>query len=173
MTCVLCAGELDDGSRHRRFGDREVAFCNPCWIELSKEVSDDEADEVKQRKQLFADLTGYQYIVVNRCHGGFDLSSEAIQYYLDLIGQPYVLVDRADRDSTRRFGQRVMVDGRQFNESRVRRDDPALVKTVRDLGERVNTNHSNVQVIEIPANVDWEIEEYDGYEKLAEVHRSW
>jgi len=59
------------------------------------------------------------------------------------------------------------------NENDIKRDDPALVKTVEDLGERANTKYSELKVVEIPDDVDWEITEYDGLEQVEEKHRVW
>jgi len=53
-----------------------------------------------------------------------------------------------------------------WSDSDIKRDDPALVKTVEDLGERANGRFSELKVVEIPDNVEWEITEYDGCEQV-------
>ena len=53
------------------------------------------------------------------------------------------------------------------------RNDPDLVKVVELLGEECNTRFSNLIVIEIPDDVEWVIEEYDGNEWVSEKHRTW
>lgn len=53
------------------------------------------------------------------------------------------------------------------------RNDPRLVKIVEKLGEEANGRFAKLKVIEIPDGVEWEIEEYDGYEHVAEKHRTW
>ena len=88
-------------------------------------------------------------IVINRCHGGFGLSREANELYRARTGQ----VDVFDRD--------------------IARDDAALVEVVETLGKAANTRFSDLAVIEIPADVAWQIEEYDGWEWVAEQHRTW
>jgi len=60
-----------------------------------------------------------------------------------------------------------------WNENDIKRDDPALVKTVEDLGERANGYAAELKVVEIPDDVDWEITEYDGLEQVEEKHRVW
>ena len=112
-------------------------------------------------------------IVVNKCYGGFGLSREA---FLELrkmgnkfalaeldIGEPYpgsseVRDDWGDRNS--------FLD-------RMSRDDPDLVAVVRNLGEKANNLFSKLGIVEIPDEVDWTIEEYDGIEYVAESHRTW
>ena len=123
--------------------------------------------------ELFEVLRGYQDIVVNACHGGFGLSYEAQIEYLERSGTPYELQDRESRDSTTRYGRQIMVNGYPWNELSISRDDPALVAVVKEFGEDANTRFSNLKVVRIPAGVEWIIEEYDGYEWVAEKHRIW
>ena len=53
------------------------------------------------------------------------------------------------------------------------RNDPFLVKVVETLGEEANGAFSKLKIVNIPAHVDWEINEYDGMEWVAEKHRKW
>jgi len=53
------------------------------------------------------------------------------------------------------------------------RSDPNFVQAVEELGEDANTTESKLKVVEIPDDVNWTIEEYDGVEWIAEVHRNW
>ena len=91
-----------------------------------------------------------QKIVINICHGGFGLSETAELRYLELTNQPI---------SQYRW--------------EIKRDDPVLVKVVEELGEQANTRYSNLKVVEIPDEVEWSIQEYDGVEWVAEAHRTW
>lgn len=118
-------------------------------------------------------LRGYQDIVVNACHGGFGLSHEAQIEYLERSGTPYELRDRESRDSTTRYGRQILVNGYPWSELGISRDDPVLVTVVKEFGEDANTRLSNLKVVRIPAGVEWIIEEYDGYEWVAEKHRIW
>ncbi len=36
-----------------------------------------------------------------------------------------------------------------------------------------NQNFAKLKVVEIPDDVDWEVENYDGIEWIAEKHRIW
>lgn len=53
------------------------------------------------------------------------------------------------------------------------RADPDLVAVVEELGERANGLCAELSIVEIPDDVEWEIEEYDGNEWVSEKHRSW
>ena len=55
----------------------------------------------------------------------------------------------------------------------IERNDPKLVECVEKLGEEANDMYAKLKVVEIPDDVDWEIDEYDGMECVEEVHRRW
>jgi len=91
-------------------------------------------------------------VVINGCYGGFGLSELAEKLYSELSGKPVVrryCFDSADRD------------------------DPILIQLVEQLGEKVNGQFAKLRVVEIPEDVNWQINEYDGNEWIAEVHRTW
>ena len=92
-------------------------------------------------------------IVINACHGGFRLSAEAKQAYVAKKGmtQPVSELWESDLD----------------------RSDPMLVAVVLELGTAAWTSVSELHVVEIPDDVEWQIEEYDGKEWVAEKHRTW
>ncbi len=102
-------------------------------------------------EELIKALRGFQHVVINVCYGGFGLSDRAIREYKAMAG----ITDEKwyDRD--------------------VPRDDPYLIKIVRDLGMAANGVHANLKIVEIPPDVEWQIEEYDGNEWVAEKHRTW
>lgn len=89
-------------------------------------------------------------IVINVCYGGFGLSDQALQEYKSRKG---TTEDIGDWD--------------------IPRDDPVLVSVVEDLGEKSHGNFAILKVVDIPDDVKWEINEYDGNEWVAEVHRIW
>ena len=48
-----------------------------------------------------------------------------------------------------------------------------LVSVVEHLGNGADGNFSSLKVVQIPADVTWVIEDYDGKEWIAEQHRTW
>lgn len=89
-------------------------------------------------------------VVINSCHGGFGLSAEGKELYLKLTGT-------------------------EFDEyaPECNRAEPELVQVVETLGEGADDRYAQLKVVEIPDNVDWDIQEYDGLEWVAEKHRTW
>jgi len=89
-------------------------------------------------------------IVVNRCYGGFGLSKEAYEF-LGLEWDGYGFKYSSDEQRT----------------------DPNLIRCVETLGKKANGWLANLEVVDIPDDVDYEIENYDGVESIHEVHRVW
>ena len=87
-------------------------------------------------------------VVINTCFGGFSLSKEAYEY----LGIPW--------DGY----------GFAFNDDRT---NPKLVECVKTLKEKANGRCSELKVVNIPDDVRWEIEDYDGCEWVSECHRTW
>lgn len=88
-------------------------------------------------------------IVINTCFGGFNLSTKALLRYRELTGQDEVCYWEIDRA------------------------DPVLVQVVEELGDEADGEFSRLKIVEIPDDVRWFIEEYDGSEHVAEKHRTW
>lgn len=101
--------------------------------------------------KLIEELRGIRRIVINDCYGGFGLSDRALDEYKKLTGI-------ADPD---------------FYDRDIARDDPYLVKVVREMGMGANGKFSNLKIVEVPADVEWILQEYDGAEWIAEAHRRW
>lgn len=53
------------------------------------------------------------------------------------------------------------------------RDDPDLVAIVEEMGAKADGGCAELKIVEIPAEVEWQIEEYDGREHVSEKHRTW
>jgi hypothetical protein len=101
-------------------------------------------------------------VVINRDFGGFGLSKEAIDRYCKEKG-----IEPGEWSKT------VWGFYSNFNERDVLRDDEVLVRIVEEMGEAADDECSKLKVVEIPDDVDWYIEEYDGSEWVAERHRTW
>ena len=127
-----------------------------------------------EHEELIAHLRGVQRIVINRTYGGFSLSREAILLYLELSGTDYKLEPQPDRDTQNRLGDRIMVDGKEFfDRYDIPRDDPALIATINRLGSKANGEYAILTIVQVPAGVEWYIDNYDGKEWVAEKHRTW
>jgi hypothetical protein len=126
-----------------------------------------------EHTELIEHLKGVRHIVINACHGGFGLSPDAMRMYLTKAGLEYTEEDRGDRFSTTTFGPLFFVNGEFFSDREIARDDPILISVVRELGEEAPGRHAELKILTIPADVDWQIDEYDGWEWIAEKHRTW
>ncbi len=133
-------------------------------------------------------------VVINACYGGFGLSEKAMMRYAELKGITlypikehglmfYYRVPEGQRTpELKDWSNQPMEARRAYNEaykketlsdSDIPRDDPTLVQVVEELGKDANGMCAKLKVIEIPDGINWEIDEYDGYEHINEVHRSW
>ena len=122
---------------------------------------------------LIEHLRGYQDIVINTCHGGFGLSKDAQIAFLERSQISYTLASRDDRHSNERYGPMIMVKGKHWYDKDIARDDPVLVTLVHELGKVANGEHARLKVVRVPADVVWQIDDYDGKEWIAEQHRTW
>ena len=110
-------------------------------------------------------------IVINRDYGGFGLSDEAIVRLFEL--KKWKLV-KQDTDSGTTFYYVDSIDSHNlFYEYDLCREDPDLVRVVKELGEKANGRYSSLKIVTIPDDVEYEVIEYDGREHIAEVHRTW
>lgn len=98
-------------------------------------------------------------IVINRCYGGFSVSQECAER-MAAAGSAAAIEELGQKHYSGFLRD-------------VRRDDPLLVEAVEALGEAADGSMASLTVVEIPDDVKWQIEEYDGMEWVAETHRTW
>ena len=60
-----------------------------------------------------------------------------------------------------------------LDDREIARNSPLLIQVVEELGEEANGRCADLSIVEIPDGVDWQIEEYDGNEHIAEKHQTW
>ena len=89
-------------------------------------------------------------IVINTRHGGFSLTDQAIEKYKSMKN----------------------IEGKVYD-FEIPREDPVLVEIVEEMGSESGGCFSDLKVVEIPDGVEWQIDEYDGLEWVAERHRTW
>lgn len=133
-------------------------------------------------------------IVINKCYGGFELSPLAFKKLAELQGKQvyfyvpiynsddYIKVNNIDDIKDTIYFYPVTKDlGHIASEHDVfdyifetpKRNDLFLVRVVEELGDEASGKYAELKVVEIPDDVDWVIEEYDGIEWASEKHRIW
>lgn len=138
-------------------------------------------------------------VVINACYGGFGLSPEGEDAYAKLKGinlyryqqtkhrykdgvEQYEKVKKGDCTGffyhvyTKDFGDSFSKhpsDEYYWSYRDIKRNDPDLVSVVENLGEKASGDCASLRVVEIPDDVDYIIDEYDGIEHIAERHRTW
>jgi hypothetical protein len=90
-------------------------------------------------------------VVINRDFGGFGLSDDAEALYKERKG----------------------ITDPDWWYADIARDDPLLIQIVEEMGEKADGTFASLRIVEIPDDVDWYIEEYDGREWVSERHRTW
>lgn len=109
-------------------------------------------------------------IVINKCWGGFGLSKEArIELYK--LGCEHLTTNtsKPDKFYAAQYDNKNIYDDHNDSD----RNCPLLVKVVEELGDKANGDYAKLEIIEIPNNIKWEIDNYDGMESVHEVHQSW
>lgn len=137
-------------------------------------------------------------VVINKCYGGFGLSRRARIRYLEKTGvTPFFYENVELKDVyykvtekeylnkkyggrcqilTKDLGKRTMpkeMSKKYFWDWEIERNDPILIEVIEEMKEEANGYYSELKIIEIPDNIEWEISEYDGIESVKEKHRSW
>lgn len=64
-------------------------------------------------------------------------------------------------------------DAHCIYDKEIPRTDPDLIRVVEEFGKEASNRFSRLEIVEIPDDVDWEIDEYDGNETIREKHRTW
>lgn len=140
-------------------------------------------------------------VVINSCFGGFSLSPEATLKLWELGGPveatPVEMYFSHEADPDSIIGKkRRLQDWREYlsgvdkgrrpfltvfspdeslvlNSRDADRSNPLLVKVVEELGEKADGAYASLTIVEIPDDAEWQVEEYDGNEHIAEKHRTW
>ena len=135
-------------------------------------------------------------VILNKCYGGFDVSKEAYMLYAKKKGLTLYLyesnfVDRKfiykkvnNADSifrhyfTKDMGDNVEISNEDYDKYCLylrdeHREDPVLIEVVEELGEKASGRFGNLQVVEIPDDLDYVIDEYDGIETLHQKVQEW
>ena len=115
-------------------------------------------------------------IVINRCFGGFGLSTKAFERLIELGMTITTFENGMIKDKTADIVQHI---GKMFGDySFVKYDsdmrtNPLVIQVVEELKEKANGQCAELTIVEIPDNIEYEIDDYDGMEKVSETHRTW
>jgi len=136
-------------------------------------------------------------IAVNKCYGGFSLSYDAMKRLSELKGykiycyrqtkynykdgiDEYKKIDIPNKNDlfiyyfSEDLGETTNeLRGQLLSQSDIIRNDPDLIQVIEELGNKANGKCANIRVVDIPDDINWEIEEYDGSEWISECHRTW
>lgn len=138
-------------------------------------------------------------IVINRCYGGFGLSPKATKMIMERKGlncYPYVQTKYEWRDGVKEYTKTdieslednlfVSFSKTDLGETtpsisnedfwsyyKLDRTDKDMIEVIEQLGCKANGKLSDLVIVEVPDDVEWEIDDYDGMETVHEVHRSW
>lgn len=134
-------------------------------------------------------------IAINRCHGGFGLSDAAYEKLIE-YGVPVRAYKEQVRDPVTGLflpepnnGGEIIFDtslttadkmhsllGQRYWDSWTRssRTHALVIRAIEELGTKeASGRYAELAIVEVPDDVDWEIDEYDGSETVREKSRSW
>jgi hypothetical protein len=135
-------------------------------------------------------------VVINTCYGGFGLSEKGMREYAKRKGITLYVERKSYYNvywtcppekcvgilSDAKWCNATLEERKKSNdayekctlyEHDIPRDDPDLVAVVEELGNEASDKYADLRVVEIPDDVSWNIEEYDGKEWVSEIHRTW
>ena len=133
-------------------------------------------------------------VILNKCYGGFSLSHEAYMLYakkkgltlypyaIDYATKTYYLTNNPENDYTVHYSIKNYGDKISFKEACDKnflwlnhkyRDDPILVEVVEELRDKANGRFADLKVVDIPDNMDYVINGYNGIETLHQKVQEW
>lgn len=125
-------------------------------------------------------------IVINKRFSQYSLSPAGVKRLAELNGKEcyfYVLdksgdyIERREEDIIDKslwMARSNKEDGNSFlSRTPHNRADKNLVKVVEELGEKANGPAVNLKIVEIPDDVDWELDYSHGAEIVREIGRYW
>lgn len=138
-------------------------------------------------------------IAINVCHGAFGLSPEAIKLYCKKNNTScYFFNIEFHKNEKNQYNSKLTptdsptgaLRWRAFTVSNPNqesdphkhlfeddfinnRSDKFLIETIEELGEKAYGSFAKLKIVEVPDDVKWHIADYDGWEWVAENHRTW
>ena len=138
-------------------------------------------------------------VAVNRCYGGFDLSPKAVKmlmnrkglncfmykqtkYKFDSGKEEFTRIDETSEEcglgtyyAKNDLGDKTdnITKDSYWYYGDIDRTDEDLISVIEELGNDASGRFGSIEVVEIPDDIEWEIDNYDGIETIHECHRSW
>lgn len=111
-------------------------------------------------------------VVINKQYGGFSLSKESVIRLREMghemaLKHPVYIGEKFDDGSV------LQNDNFDGYLREIPRNDPMLIQVIEEMGDSANGFCATLRIIEIPDDVDFDVEEYDGLEWIAEKRRTW
>lgn len=116
-------------------------------------------------------------IAINTNIGGFGISLQALQY-MGNLGSEHAKACLENLYSEDKLTIEDLIQHNDFvgysrDYGEFNREDPLLIQTIQDLGIKSFSAYSKLKIVEIPDDVEYYIEDNDGYECIHEEHRIW
>ena len=122
-------------------------------------------------------------VVINTCFGGFSISNVALEKILQRKGIAYEKTpvkhkfffktqdNEFDYWKAGQVGDDdAYLSSYNFHDDRT---DVDLIAVIEEMGEASFGWAADLKIVEVPDDVKWHIDEYDGREYVAEDHRTW
>lgn len=140
-------------------------------------------------------------VAINTCYGGFGLSTKAhLLYCKKKYGEAYLykkennqyqkvandyIPQEALEDlyiTFKDLGDDIIYDFEDIEDyvvweyeicSSNNRTDPILIDVIIELGHEADGDYASLKIVDVPDDIEWYIDDYDGRESINEKHRSW
>lgn len=130
-------------------------------------------------------------IILNKCYGGFGVSDKVYEEYAKEKGfklfryemidtNKYVFIQKDCGSFRTEYSKEYLGEEcstipnhSYFYIDSEYREDKTLIEIVERLGEEANGDYSYLKVVEIPDDLDYVIENYDGIETLHQRVQEW
>lgn len=103
-------------------------------------------------------------VLINRCHGGYGISSKAAIEWLERTNTTFTVLE----DDGYHFN--VEIDGERCYMDYIERNDPVLLQIFEEKGSQfVSGPFAELEIAEIPDGANYSIGEYDGREWVSDI----
>ena len=127
-------------------------------------------------------------VAINRCYGGFNLSNEAMNKLIEKNSSFLLTYTPKEWFGKNEPNEEQIVDCMKKNSNVGYKDGKIyffevhdkyvrihsdLIDVLQELGPKANGCFSKIKIVNVPDDIEFEIDEYDGMESVEEIHRRW